>query len=184
MLRHFPEKKPKHGILKGIWSLKKEVLSHSNFNSCSSQKSRRISHFLVFYGFILLLAVTVFAIVAAITHNYPLKFTNPFKILGNVAGIMLIVGLGIMFYDRLFNKKVFGNSNYADWLFLISMFLLTISGGLLEIARFQNWASAYHLYFFHLVCVWFIVIYLPYTKFGHVLYRIVAMSFANSIDRK
>jgi quinone-modifying oxidoreductase subunit QmoC len=84
---------------------------------------------------------------------------------------------------RIIDKENYGNSSYADWLFLISMFLLTISGVVVETARFLNWGIAYHLYFFHLICVWFIIIYLPYTKFGHLLYRIVAMTFDKSVKR-
>ena len=136
------------------------------------------------YGFILLLAVTAFAIYAALTHNYPLELNHPVKIAGNVAGIMLFLGLGIMIFNRLFDKENAGNSSYSDWMFLISLFLLTLSGVFVEIARYLNWSLAYHIYFFHLVCVWFIIIYLPYTKFGHLLYRLVAMVFIASIDRK
>lgn len=179
----YPESKSRYGFFKSLLKIKTQIILHSNFSSCSSQKSRKISHFLVFYGFILLLIVTAFAIYAALTHNYPLKITNPFKILGNIAGLMLLVGLSMMVINRIFNKKDFGNSTYTDWLFLISFFLLTISGILVQFGRFLNWSSAYHLYFFHLVCVWFIIIYIPYTKFGHLLYRTVAMAFANSIGR-
>lgn len=184
MKKQNPDVKPKGSFLKNLYSIRKEIIFHSNFSKCSAQKTRRIAHFLVFYGFILLLFVTAFAIYAVVTHNYPLGLTNPFKILGNVAAIMLFVGLGIMIANRIFNKKDFGNSTYTDWLFLISLFLLTISGVIVEAARFLNWGLAYHLYFFHLVCVWFIIIYLPYTKFGHLLFRIVAMVYAASIERR
>ena len=180
----FPDIKPTKGFLKSLMGIKNPIMLHSKFSSCSSQKSRKISHLMVFYGFILLIFVTLYAIVAALTHKYPLPLQNPFKILGNAAGIMLLIGLTIMIMNRLFNKDKFGNSNYSDWLFLISTLLLTISGGIVELARFLNWYYAYHLYFFHLVSVWFVIIYLPFTKFGHVVYRTLALTFANSIDRK
>lgn len=183
MKKQNPEFKITGGFLKNLISTRKEILFHSNFSKCSIQKSRKIAHILVFYGFILLLAVTAFAIYAAVTHQYPLDLLNPFKILGNVAAVMLIIGLTVMIIKRITDKENYGNSSYADWLFLISMFLLTISGVLVEAARFLNWSIAYHLYFFHLICVWFIIIYLPYTKFGHLLYRIVAMTFDKSVKR-
>jgi quinone-modifying oxidoreductase subunit QmoC len=166
-----------------LFSFRKGILSHTKFSTCQTNHSRKWAHLLVFYGFILLLFVTAFAIVAAITHNYPLKITNPFKIAGNIAGIMLLVGLGIMMITRLFNNEESGRSDYTDWLLLLSLMLLTLSGIIVEAARFQNWSLAYHLYFFHLVCVWFVIIYLPYTKFGHLLYRTVAMVYAYSINR-
>jgi quinone-modifying oxidoreductase subunit QmoC len=133
---------------------------------------------------LLLLFVTLYAIIAALTHNYPLNITNPFKIIGNLASVMLFVGLGIFILIRLLNKKEVGNSSYSDWLLLVSIFLLTTSGVVVQIARFENWDLAYQFYFFHLVCVWFVIIYLPYTKFAHMIYRLIALSFANSIGRK
>lgn len=184
MKKQNPDTEPTGSFIKNLFSIRKEIILHSNFSKCSAQKIRKIAHFLVFYGFILLLLVTSFAIYAAVTHKYPLTFNNPFKILGNVAAIMLFIGLGIMIINRIFNKKDFGNSTYTDWLFLISLFLLTISGVIVEAARFLNWGLAYHLYFFHLICVWFIIIYLPYTKFGHLLFRVVAMTFAASVNRR
>lgn len=181
---NFPYAEQKMGFFKSLFQVKTEMLSHSKFGDCSTQQSKKFAHFLVFYGFIMLLIVTAYAIVAAITHNYPLGPANPFKILGNIAALMLSLGLGIMIYNRLFKKSSVGSSNYADWLLLISFFLLTISGVVVQMARFQNWGLAYHLYFFHLVCVWFVIIYLPYTKFAHMIYRTLALSFANSIGRK
>ncbi|MBN1598881.1 MAG: quinone-interacting membrane-bound oxidoreductase complex subunit QmoC [Bacteroidales bacterium] len=181
--RSRPEAKPKNGLLISLFKNRSGILSHSKFGKCNTQKSRKISHFLVFYGFIMLLVVTAFAIIAAITHNYPLAFTNPFKILGNVAAVMLVIGLSIMILNRLINKNSI-NSTYTDWSFLISLFILSVSGVVVEAARFLNWQSAYHLYFFHLVCVWYVIIYLPYSKFGHLVYRTVAIAFANSIGRK
>ena len=180
----FPGVKPKKNFWKSLFLLRKEVLLHTKFGECNSQRSKRIAHSLIFYGFILLLFVTLYAIIAAITHNYPLKITNPFKIIGNVASAMLLVGLGIFIFGRLFNKKVVGNSNYSDWLLLVSFLLLTVSGIVVQFARFGNWDLAYHFYFFHLVCVWFVIIYLPFTKFAHMIFRLVAISFAESIGRK
>lgn len=170
-------------FFRSLFSFRKGILSHEKFDSCQANHFRKWAHLLVFYGFILLLFVTAFAIIAAITHNYPLKFSNPFKIMGNVAGIMLLIGLGMMIVRRLVYKEKTGKSDYADWLLLISLLLLTISGIIVETARFQNWSSAYHLYFFHLVCVWFVIIYLPYTKFGHILFRTVAVVIAHAIQR-
>jgi len=172
------------GIFRSFWGVKNDILAHSRFNKCEEDKSKKVAHFLVFYGFLLLLLVTIFAIYAAITEKYPLSLTNPFKILGNLASLMLFVGLGIMIYRRLTKKSGVKKSTYSDWLLLGSMFFLTLSGTLVEMARFLEWSWAYYLYFFHLVCVWFVIIYLPYTKFGHIIYRTIAMTYAFSVKRK
>jgi len=184
MKKKFPEAEKKMGLLKGLIMVFRELSGHRNFDGCEAQKTRKIAHLLVFYGFILLLLVTAYAIYATVSHNYPLSLTNPFKLAGNFASLMLIVGLCIMIWQRLKNKAVFGSSNYSDWLFLVSLLVLTVSGSLVQAGRFLNWGIAYHLYFFHLVVVWFVIIYLPYTKFGHILYRSMAMAYAKTIGRK
>lgn len=172
------------GLFKSFWKVKNDILLHTRFSKCERNKRRQISHFLVFYGFILLLLVTVYAIYAALTERYPLSFFNLFKIMGNLSSIMLFTGLGMMIYSRLTKQEGTERSSYADWLFLGAVFILTVSGVVIEAARFLDWSWAYYLYFFHLVCVWFVIIYLPYTKFGHILYRTVAMTYAFSINRK
>lgn len=161
-----------------------EVLIHSNFNRCGSRRSGMVAHMMLFFGFFLLILVTLYAIWASLTDNYPLPFTNPFKLTGNLASLMIYAGLGIMVFQRLRNREVFGRSGYADWLLLISVGLLAISGSLVQWARFGNWPTAYHLYFFHLVAVWFVIIYLPYTKLGHIFYRFAGLLYARAIGRK
>ncbi len=116
-----------------------EILSHSNFSGCGTQKVRKWAHMLVFFGFALLILVTLYAIWASITHNYPLPLINPFKMAGNVASLMIYCGLGIMIFQRITNKDVFGKSGYTDWLLLIAIGVLTLSGTLVEMARFGNW---------------------------------------------
>ncbi|MBW2625537.1 MAG: hypothetical protein JRC54_04980, partial [Deltaproteobacteria bacterium] len=42
---------------------------------------------------------------------------------------------------------------------------------------------AYGIYFLHLVSVFYIIAYLPYSKLAHIFYRTVAMGYAAHIDR-
>ncbi len=161
-------------------SLIGRIMRHRDFNRCEEHKSRTLSHFLVFWGFILLLFVTFFAILSTVFFDYPLEFFNPIKIAGNTGALMLLAGTSLMIIKRL-RKKPSLQSNYSDWFFLISFWLLTISGILVEGARFLEWGMAYHLYFFHLVMVWIIILYYPYTKFAHFLYRTLALLFVKSI---
>lgn len=184
MKRLVPSSGQETGAGSKIFPVLGEILSHSNFSACGSQRTRKIAHMMLFFGFGLLILVTLYAIWASHTGNYPLPFRNPFKIAGNVASLMIYSGLGIMVYQRLFNRSVFGKSSYTDWLLLTAIGLLTLSGTLVQLARFGNWSCAYHLYFFHLVAVWFVIMYLPFTKLGHIFYRTTALLYARSIGRK
>jgi len=168
-----------------VFRVMREIMAHSSFSACGDRKERKWAHMMLLFGFALLILVTIYAIFAVQTHNYPLKWTNPFKILGNLASLMIYAGLGIMAWQRLKRKDVLGKSNYSDWQLIISIFLLTLSGTLVQLARLDNWgAVSYYLYFFHLVTVWFVIMYLPFTKLGHIFYRTAALLYARSIGRK
>jgi quinone-modifying oxidoreductase subunit QmoC len=163
------------GNAKGdYWKVFLRIMRHRDFNQCVENKNRTLSHFLVFWGFILLLFVTFFAILSTLLFEYPLSFFNPIKIAGNAGALMLFVGSSLMIFNRL-TKRNGLQSSYPDWFFLISFWMLTLSGMLVEGARFHEWSFAYHLYFIHLVLVWIIILYFPYTKFAHFLYRTVAL---------
>jgi quinone-modifying oxidoreductase subunit QmoC len=160
--------------LKRFFSVVGRIMKHRDFARCDEHKSRSVSHFLVFWGFILLLFVTFFAILSTIFFEYPLGILNPIKIAGNTGALMLLAGSSLMILNRLFKSSTL-RGGYPDWFFLVSFWMLTVSGILVEAARFLDWDSAYHLYFIHLVMVWIIILYYPYTKFAHFLYRTVAL---------
>jgi quinone-modifying oxidoreductase subunit QmoC len=162
------------------WEVIRRILVHRDFNRCTAHKSRSLSHLLVFWGFILLLFVTFFAILSTIFFEYPLDILDPVKIAGNIGALCLLTGSSLMILQRLTHRNTLA-SGYTDWFFLISFWLLTLSGILVEAARFFQWTPAYHLYFVHLVLVWIIILYLPYTKFAHFLYRTTALLF---LERK
>ena len=172
-----------YSLLKSFFFVIMIIFRHKQFSKCDTHKYHYWAHMAVFWGFILLIMVTLVAIANVLFFEYPMSIMHPAKITGNIAGVLLVVGISIMAYQRLINKKGTGKSTYFDWIFLVSLLLLTISGTITQLARFGNWSSAYHIYFFHLVCVWMVVIYAPYTKFGHIIYRIAAMTYAKSVGR-
>jgi len=182
--KNMPPKKIKNTVCKSFFEAFKEILSHRKFDKCNTNNYRFSTHLMVFYGFITLIFVTIFAIISVLFFQYPLSFFNPIKIAGNLAAVSLLTGLSIMILKRLTNKELSGNSTYFDWIFLISLYLLVITGVLVEVARFDSWKFAYHIYFVHLVLVWMVIVYLPYTKFGHMIYRFTALTYCKFIGRE
>ena len=162
----------KKKVVRRIW----EIATQKDFRSCTTNRYRYIGHYMVFGGFVMLLVVTLFAILATIFFEYPMPFFHPVKIAGNLAGLSLAIGIIFLAINRFKNPSGSKAGQYTDWFFLINLFLLAISGGIVELARFMDWSPwAYYLYFMHLVLVWLVILYLPYTKFAHVIYRTIAM---------
>ncbi len=175
----YPDRrKSKKSIFTSLIQAKMEILSHKKFRTCNTHKYRYYAHFLVFWGFVMLLFVTLFAILSVIFFEYPIPLWNPIKITGNIASLMLLTGGGIMIWQRLFNKELTGHTSYFDWIFLIGFYLLVITGVLVEIFRFADWHIGYYFYSIHLTLVWFIILYAPYTKFAHMIYRTIALAYS------
>ena len=58
------------------------------------------------------------------------------------------------------------------------------TGILSELVRLADLAAlAYIIYFSHLVVVFFLFAYAPFSKMAHMVYRATAMVFARTIER-
>ncbi|MBN1343871.1 MAG: quinone-interacting membrane-bound oxidoreductase complex subunit QmoC [Phycisphaerae bacterium] len=187
------ETKPVRGIVSAVIMAITEILSHSRFNECDQAKGRYLAHMLTFYGFLALLATTTIVFLGYYTHliHLPMPLYHPVKILGNVGAIAFFVGLCMLIKTRATDAAKAGKSNYQDWLFLGVMIGLAVTGILTQLIRLAGQASestsviglACFVYFLHLVLVWFLIAYLPFSKFAHLAYRFVAIIHAKYIGR-
>jgi len=109
----------------------------------------------------------------------PWPLWHPVKILGYASGAVVLVACAVFGYRRFADRGKAGTSTYADWLFLGVLFLTTLTGFLASWLRLAGLpAAAYWTYFIHLVLVFFLLVYVPYSKFAHLVYRTTAMLFA------
>lgn len=166
-----------------------DILLHKKFKECEANKSRYLAHLLVFYGFIGLLITTAIAVLYIVlmalpSHPewiiYPLPWYRPEKFLGNASALSLFTGLTLMIVNRLRSGPSVSNTSYFDWLLIVVIGVLGATGVIVEILRYSNAVPvAYYVYFVHLVSVFMLLIYLPYSKFAHLVYRTVAMVYIN-----
>ncbi len=183
--------KPVKGVVRSIASVLLKVVKHDRFTSCETDHSRSISHFFVFFGFLALTLVTLMVITGP--HNplirgefvYPFSFWSPWKLLANVGGAAVLAGVLLMIWERLYFGHLAGTSSYFDWLLVWSIFLVVATGFTTELLHYLRMSPHRHVaYFIHLVFVFSLLVYLPYSKFAHVLYRTTAMVLAERFGRE
>jgi len=183
--------RPVKGVFSSIGSVLLKVVTHDRFTSCETDHSRSISHFFVFFGFLALSVVTLWIITGPVNpliqsdFVYPFSFWSPWKLLANIGGLAVLTGVLLMIWERLYFGHLAGTSSYFDWLLVWSIFLVVASGFATEVLHYLRMAPHRHVaYFIHLVFVFSLLIYLPYSKFAHMLYRATAMVFAERYGRE
>lgn len=164
----------------------KEILQHNRFRQCGANKNRVNGHLPLLLSFIGLFIVTNYAfvrkdIVGAFVEGLhgPLAMTDPFKILANISGIALVIGVGILWANRArLEEEKKATPTFYDWFLISEIMAVGVTGLAAEFTRLIGIpVLAYLFYYLHLVAVFMLFIYMPYTKFAHMAYRTVAMTF-------
>ncbi|MEW6108155.1 MAG: quinone-interacting membrane-bound oxidoreductase complex subunit QmoC [Nitrospirota bacterium] len=176
-----------------------EFMTHKRFNKCDITKERSNSHMFVFFGFVGLAITTTWAIAYLYGHEFfgikafsvfhfgesPYPLYDPMKILGNISAVILFAGILQVILNRKKNAEKAGNGSYYDWLFISIVLLIVTTGILTEVLRLADIAVlAYPIYFIHLVVVFFLFAYAPFSKMAHMVYRTTALVFAKYSGRE
>ncbi len=164
-----------------------DILAHKRFQKCTVTSSRSTAHLLVFYAFIGLAITTTWAIVYLYGLHWesPYPLTDPLKIVGNASALALLVGITLVIMNRFANAEKAGLGSYYDWIFIGDVFCIMATGILSEVLRLADIAVlAYPVYFTHLVFIFFLFAYAPFSKMAHMLYRATAMVFAKQAARE
>ena len=114
----------------------------------------------------------------------PIPLFHPIKILGNLSGISMVVGCIIFTIHRLKTKSEKGSTTYNDWLLIVFIFLVAFTGLLTQSMRLMETPFlAYNIYFIHMVFIFFLLWYAPYSKLAHMFYRTLAMVYLKMNNR-
>jgi quinone-modifying oxidoreductase subunit QmoC len=189
-----PASVPRKGFVPSMMEFIGELISHASFKKCTVNAARTTAHLLVFYGFVGAFIATNIVLVYewgtkfGIFHELetPLAFSGAGllpKIFGNIGGLAIVFGALLMIGNRMSKSEDSPASGY-DWVFLGSIFMVGATGILTELFRLMDSAAlAYPTYFVHLVFVFYVIAFLPYSKLAHLLYRPVAIIHAKNVGR-
>jgi len=173
------------------------ILAHSKFADCNVNRMRQWGHMLLFYSFAGLAVVTTWAIVylygfelLGIQPFGPFHFgespypnSDPVKILALISSIAFAAGVVILLLNRFAKAGKAGMGSYFDWIFLLIVMGVGATGMLSWVLRLADMSAGYLVYYFHLVFIWSLFAYAPYSKFAHLFYRTTAMVFARHSGR-
>lgn len=169
-----------------LWPSLIEIVKHSRFRECTTNTDRVQGHLPLMLAFIGLAIVTtwsllkndVLGLIWPSLHG-PMAITDPFKILANISAIALLFGVGVLWANR---KKAEAEMNtqatFYDWFLIWEITAVGVTGLAAQLLRWAEMpVTGYIVYFLHLVSVMMLFLYLPYTKFAHLMYRTSAYAF-------
>ena len=141
-------------------------------------------HAATMWGFLGLLAATILdyglAIVGIKATGTPVPIWYPVRLLGTVAGVLLVYGATLLIVQRYRGReRSVRHSTAADWTLLALVWITGVTGFALELALYLPSAPAwgYWVFLFHVAVAMELVILAPFMKLAHAIYRPVALFF-------
>ena len=167
----------------------KDILMHNRFRSCETTFGRALNHLMLVFGFIFLAIVTSWGFLREWVIHFDSPYTliwppDPMKWLALLGTGLLLLGIYRIYTARHENAEKAGYGTYYDWQLIYLIAAVGITGALSWAFRLLGSATlAYPTYFLHLVSIFCLFFYAPYTKIAHLVYRTVAMLYARMADR-
>ncbi len=104
-------------------------------------------------------------------------------VIGNGSALIFIIGGIFLMASRMANKK--SNATGYDWVFMAMIFMTGLTGWFSQWFRIADIGFlAYLSYYIHLICVFYIIAYFPYSKLAHLAYRFTAMVYSKYAGRE
>jgi quinone-modifying oxidoreductase subunit QmoC len=176
---------PVHGFRAAF----RRIVWHHDFDRCVVNRSRCTHHLLVIYGMLALWLTSLWAVTARWNPLleglvYPFGFWNPWKLLANLAGLAVMLGSTLMLVERWRRPETAGATTYSDLALLGFLLVIVLTGFATELLHFARLEPLrYAAYAGHLVSVFALLWMLPYSKLAHVVYRTLALVYAERTGR-
>lgn len=169
-----------------LWPSIVEIVKHNRFKECTTNTDRVTGHLPLMLAFIGLAIVTTWSLIKndilgliwPSLHG-PMSIIDPFKILANVSAVALLFGVWWLWKNRAKSEEEGSASRtFYDWFLIWEIMAVGVTGLASEILRWIGIPSlGYIVYYVHLISVMMLFLYMPYTKFAHIIYRTAAMAF-------
>ncbi|MCD6598893.1 MAG: 4Fe-4S dicluster domain-containing protein [Bacteroidales bacterium] len=164
-----------------LWKLPTHFATQAKFRKCDAKgKFYWGAHWLMMTGY-----TVMFTMIVVFLPEFQVEKVNDWwhwqRLLGYYSTFGLLFGLIFVIIGRIKqNNQIFKFSHLSDWLFIIMLFLTTISGIMLHLFRVGGMPYAtYYTYIAHIaILIPMICIEVPFSKWSHLAYRPFAIYFA------
>ena len=140
-------------------------------------RGRWLKHFLLVTGYMTMMTlIIVFLRWFQTDEIHPIY--HPTRLFGYYATAVLLYVTVEMMISRLKKKdEIHKYSEFSDWLFLVLLFLTTLTGIVMHVFRLAGMPLAtYYSYVVHLaIAVPMLVVEVPFGKWAHLMYRPLAL---------
>jgi hypothetical protein len=144
--------------------------------------SKWFVHAATMWGFLGLLLATALNYLLDIVGLKPtgtaVPIWYPTRLIGTLSGLLFMYGVTVLLIKRLRSvDKAHSFSRPSDWTFLALLWFSGVTGFIIEIALYLPQAPiwGYWIFIFHVAVSIVLLLLLPFTKFAHSIYRIVAL---------
>jgi nitrate reductase gamma subunit/ferredoxin len=183
--------KENRNFSKSFLQLFKELGTMKRYRNCDDEEDAFWSskhailrpwfvHWSIMWGFLGLLLATILDF---ILKNPATDIWLPSRILGTIAGLLLVYGTGIAIYYRIIKiTSAYSKTTLADWMFLIFLCFAGITGFWLEasVAFHAENLLNHIVLLLHIIISMELVLLFSFSKFAHAVYRPVALMFLYS----
>jgi nitrate reductase gamma subunit len=164
-----------------VWEAIFHFLTQARFSKCEGKRLYWFSHLFVMSSYIMMFTIIIFFLSWFQTDQVN-PWWHPQRLLGYYVTAGLILGTTYFLIGRYRkNREMFKFSHHSDWIFLILLFLLALTGICIHIFRINGMPQAtYVSYMIHLaVEVPMVVTFVAFSKWSHLAYRPMGLFFAN-----
>ncbi len=148
-------------------------LTQKQWRECTGPSGRWLKHFLLVTAYSTMLILIVMFLPVFQTDGW-----NWTSLLGYYAVVVLLFVTGDAMLDRIRKREeLHKHSHPTDWMFLILLFLVSLTGILVHIFRMTGLpVTTYVTYVVHLALVApMLILEVPFGKWAHLLYRPLAI---------
>jgi quinone-modifying oxidoreductase subunit QmoC len=157
--------------------------TQKRWRECGEDRSRWLKHFLLVSGYMTMMTLIIVFIRWFQVDDSSWHFSSLFGYYAT--GVILFMTVEMFQSRRKKQATMHRFSELSDWLFLILLFLTTLTGILMHLVRLAGWPmGTYVMYVTHLaIAVPMLVIEVPFGKWSHLFYRPLAQ-FLTTVREK